>query len=119
MERTWVLYILECGDGTLYTGITDDLEKRFRAHCSGKGAKYTRGRGPLRLRYQEPCADHSAALRREYAVKKLSRQEKLDLIASGGRNGPSTEVDLQSAAQSAILNKTKQKITNIHRGGSQ
>lgn len=96
MERKWVLYILECGDGTLYTGITDDLEKRFRAHSSGKGAKYTRGRGPLRLCYQESCADHSAALRREYAVKKLSRKEKLALIESYDGTGPSTEVDLQS-----------------------
>ena len=84
MEKQWVLYILECGDGTLYTGITDDLEKRFEAHCSGRGAKYTRGRGPLTLRYRESCADHSAALRREYAVKQLSRGEKLALIDSCG-----------------------------------
>jgi predicted GIY-YIG superfamily endonuclease len=78
----WVLYILECGDGTLYTGITDDLPRRLEKHCSGKGAKYTRGRGPLALRYREFCPDHSQALKREYAVKQLSRQEKLRLCAS-------------------------------------
>ena len=80
MEKHWVLYILECRDGTLYTGITDDLERRIKAHNSGKGAKYTRGRGPLLLRYQEPCPDKSSALRREREIKALSRKEKLALI---------------------------------------
>lgn len=80
MEKQWVLYILECRDGTLYTGITDDLERRIKAHNSGKGAKYTRGRGPLILRYQEPCPDKSSALRREREIKALSRKEKLALI---------------------------------------
>ena len=79
MEKQWVLYILECGDGTLYTGITDDLQRRLKAHGQGKGAKYTRGRGPLTLRYVEHCDDHSAALKREYQVKKLTRKEKIQL----------------------------------------
>lgn len=81
MEKTWYLYILRCGDGSLYTGITVDVEKRLEAHRSGKGAKYTRGRGPLELVYRESCADHSAALRRERAIKVLSKEEKLALIA--------------------------------------
>ena len=76
----WYLYILECGDGTLYTGITNDLEKRLEAHRSGKGAKYTRGRGPLELKYQEAWESHGEALRREHAVKRLTRKEKLELI---------------------------------------
>ena len=76
----WYLYILRCGDDTLYTGITDDVEKRFAAHCAGKGAKYTRGRGPLTLVYTEEAEDKSAALKREHAIKKLSRAEKLKLI---------------------------------------
>ena len=80
---SWQLYILRCGDGTLYTGITDDLPRRLKAHRSGKGAKYTRGRGPLELVYREDCPDKSAALRREITVKKLSRQEKLTLIGEG------------------------------------
>lgn len=82
MEKTWYLYILRCGDGSLYTGITVDVEKRLATHRSGKGAKYTRGRSPLELVYQESCSDHSDALRRERAVKALSKEEKLALIAS-------------------------------------
>ena len=80
MEQTWKLYILRCGDGSLYTGITTDLDKRFAAHCSGKGAKYTRGRGPLELVYREDCGGHSDALKREAQIKRLSREEKLKLI---------------------------------------
>lgn len=76
----YYLYILRCGDGTLYTGVTTDVEKRLAAHRSGKGAKYTRGRGPLTVVYREECADRSAALKRELAVKALTREEKLALI---------------------------------------
>ena len=75
----WKLYILECSDGTLYTGITDDIERRLRMHNLGKGAKYTRGRTPVILRYTEACEDRSSALRREISVKNLSRSEKLRL----------------------------------------
>ena len=80
MDKKWYLYVLRCGDGTLYTGITTDVEKRLAQHRSGKGAKYTRGRHPLELMYQETCEDHSAALKREYEIKKLSREEKLALL---------------------------------------
>ena len=76
----WYLYILQCGDGSLYTGITTDVEKRLEAHRSGKGAKYTRGRSPLELKYWEACGTHSDALKRELEVKHLSREEKLALI---------------------------------------
>lgn len=76
----YYLYILRCGDNTLYTGIAADVDKRLAAHQSGKGAKYTRGRGPLTVVYREKCDDKSAALRRERAVKALSRKEKLALI---------------------------------------
>lgn len=86
MEKSWKLYILRCRDGTLYTGITDDVERRFAAHSAGKGAKYTRGRGPLELVYQEDCGDHSAALRRERQVKALTRQQKLALCRKEGEN---------------------------------
>lgn len=77
----WWVYILRCSDGTLYTGCTPDLTQRLAAHCAGRGAKYTRGRTPLTLVYQELCESHSAALRREAAVKRLSRAQKLALIA--------------------------------------
>ena len=86
MEKIWVVYIIRCGDGSLYTGITDDLERRFKAHESGKGAKYTRGRGPLELVYRENCVDHSEALKREYALKKLPREQKLKLISANKVN---------------------------------
>jgi len=76
----WYVYILRCGDDTLYTGVTDDVEKRLAAHRAGKGAKYTRGRSPLELVYVEEQPDKSAALRREIAIKKLSRREKLKLV---------------------------------------
>ena len=80
MESTWYLYILRCKDNTLYTGITTDVEKRLEAHRSGKGAKYTRGRGPLTLVYRETCGTHSEALKRELAVKAMSRDEKQKLV---------------------------------------
>lgn len=80
MESTWKLYILRCGDGSLYTGITTDVQKRLAAHRSGKGAKYTRGRGPLELVYSEKCGSHSDALRRELEIKRLTREEKEILI---------------------------------------
>ena len=77
----WYVYILRCGDGTLYTGITDNVSRRLAAHRSGKGAKYTRGRGPLKLVYQEQVPDKSAALRREYQIKQLTKQKKEALLA--------------------------------------
>lgn len=80
MEKTWYLYILACGDGTLYTGITDDVQRRLKAHSQGKGAKYTRGRGPLKLVHQESCGSHSEALKRESEVKKLTRAQKMEMI---------------------------------------
>ena len=83
MGKSWSVYILRCGDDTLYCGITPDLEKRLEQHRSGKGAKYTRGRGPLELVYSEALPSRSEALKREAAIKRLRREEKLQLIASG------------------------------------
>lgn len=76
-------YILECADGTLYTGWTTDLEKRVQAHNEGRGAKYTRGRGPVRLCYFEKFDDKIAAQSREWHIKRLSREEKRALIDKG------------------------------------
>lgn len=83
MESTWYLYILKCADDTLYTGITTDVPHRLEMHSQGRGAKYTRGRGPLELIYREVCGSHSHALKREYRVKQLTRQEKLKLAEKG------------------------------------
>ena len=80
MEKTWYLYILRCCDGTLYTGITTDVQRRLADHRAGKGAKYTRGRAPLELVYEENCGTHSDALRRELEVKALKRLDKEKLL---------------------------------------
>ena len=80
MEKTWYLYILRCGDGTLYTGITTDVQRRLEDHRAGKGARYTRGRTPLELVYREECGTHSDALKRELAVKALKRSDKEKLL---------------------------------------
>ena len=82
MDSNWKVYILRCGDGTLYTGISNDVESRLKAHQSGKGAKYTRGRGPLEMAYQENCGSYSDALKREAQIKKLTKREKEQLIVS-------------------------------------
>ncbi len=78
-EHSWVCYLLQCADNTLYCGITNDLDKRLAAHNAGEGAKYTRGRTPVKLLYHELCVDKSAALKRELEIKSLSRTEKLAL----------------------------------------
>lgn len=80
----WTVYILKCADETLYTGITTDLVRRLAEHNAGKGAKYTKGRGPLKVVYQEACEDQSAALRREIQIKRLRRREKLALVGKLG-----------------------------------
>ena len=86
MGKQWVVYMLECKDGSLYTGITDRLPHRLEAHRAGRGAKYTRGRGPLLLRYLEDCDNHSAALKRESAIKKLTKKEKWALCSTAPRS---------------------------------
>ena len=78
----WIVYILECIDGSLYTGITNDLERRMKAHATGKGAKYTKRRGPFTVRYTESLDSKGAALQREAAIKSLDRAGKVALIAS-------------------------------------
>lgn len=74
--QAWFLYILECGDGTFYTGITNNLEKRLNTHNKAKGARYTRTRLPVRLIYSETCGGRSEALIRECAVKALPKEKK-------------------------------------------
>lgn len=74
------VYILKCGDDSLYTGWTNNLEKRVNAHSSGKGAKYTKARLPVELVYYEEFEDKIEAMKREYRIKQLSRKEKLELL---------------------------------------
>ena len=80
-------YILKCSDGSLYTGWTNHLEERIRAHNEGRGAKYTRSRRPVELIYYEKMETKEEAMRREYAIKRLDRQQKLELIAHHGEYG--------------------------------
>ncbi len=77
----WLIYVARCGDGTLYTGITTDPERREAAHNAGRGAAYTRARRPVRLVHLEPAPDRGAALRRELAIKGMTRQEKEQLVS--------------------------------------
>ena len=76
----WWIYIVQCNDDTLYTGSTNDVEKRITTHNAGHGAKYTSSRLPVKLVYSEKCVDHSTALRREYEIKQLSRVQKQAMI---------------------------------------
>jgi len=83
--RGWRVYLLRCRDGSLYAGATIDLAARLARHAAGKGARYTRSRLPVRLVHDEPAAGRGAALRREAALKRLSRAEKLALVARSRR----------------------------------
>jgi putative endonuclease len=100
-DLAWVCYLLQCADGTLYCGITNNLEKRVDAHNAGEGAKYTRGRTPVKLAYAEDCEDKSAALKRERAIKRLPRADKLALC----RAKPSQ----RAVRQGAGLTKRREK----------
>jgi len=87
-RRGWRVYVLRCGDGSLYTGATNDLERRVGAHACGKGGRYTRSRLPVVLVWSARARDRSAALRREAALKRLTRPEKLALVrGSAARAG--------------------------------
>ncbi len=79
----WLVYLLRCCDGSLYTGITNDLPKRLKAHAAGRASKYTRSRLPVKLAYSEPQKSKSAALKREAVIKGLRRAEKDRLVARG------------------------------------
>lgn len=84
VSKGWSVYVLRCGDGSLYTGATNDVSKRLETHRRGKGAAYTRSRLPVELIYCEALGSRGAALRREAAIKRLSRAQKLALIAGSG-----------------------------------
>lgn len=83
----WIVYILECSDNSLYTGITNDMARRLEEHRTGRGAKYTKHRRPLNVRYSEQQDTKGAALKREAAIKSLDRSEKLALISARLRAG--------------------------------
>lgn len=80
-DSPWLVYMVECRDGSLYTGITNDIERRLSQHNDGTAARYTRSRRPVQLRYREVCESRSNALVRECAVRLLSPKQKWELIA--------------------------------------
>ncbi len=80
MEQKYYVYMAKCGDGTWYTGWTNDLVRRERMHNEGKGARYTRGRRPVKIEYAEEFNDKGAALKREYEIKQMTRKEKEGLV---------------------------------------
>jgi putative endonuclease len=84
MGKPYVVYMLECSDGTLYTGITCDLKRRLRQHAQGRASKYTRTRRPVTVRYVETGGDRGWALRREWEIKQLTREQKWQLIRTHG-----------------------------------
>lgn len=86
-RQAWHVYVVRCADGTLYTGVALDVPLRVAQHngVSKRGARYTRGRRPVQLVYQESAASRAAACKREYRIKQLTRREKLALIAAGSR----------------------------------
>ena len=79
MNKQWVVYMVECSDGTIYTGISNDVNKRVLTHNKGKGAKYTRTRLPVSLKWLSECKNRSEASKLEYYIKRLSRNTKLKL----------------------------------------
>ena len=80
-KDAWFVYIISCKDKTLYTGITNNIQKRLRDHTNGNGAKYTKNRAPFTLMYSEKCSDRIAASQREYQIKKMTRAQKLALLS--------------------------------------
>jgi len=81
-RKRWSLYILKCGDGTLYTGTTNDIKRRIEMHNRGVASKYTRSRLPVKIVHHEPCRSRVDALKKEYAIKQFSRTEKESYIKS-------------------------------------
>jgi putative endonuclease len=98
---SWQVYLLRCGDGSLYTGIARDAGVRFDQHCAGRGARYTRGRGPLALVYVEPVASHGDALRREAAIRRLGRAGKEALVRRAVQGERAPEKDERSRLEAA------------------
>lgn len=106
----WLLYILECADGSFYTGVTNDLDRRLRAHRAGAASRYTRIRRPVKLLYCEPCGDRAGALSRECAVKSLSRRLKEELVRGerrGERQKKSARADVEIRKKSGIAKRKR------------
>ena len=100
MSSYFYVYMLRCADGTLYTGWTNDIHKRIEAHNSGRGAKYTRSRSPCKLVWAEAAETKSAAMKREYEIKQLTRKQKQDMLDAQPKNWPTLAGRLNSPPSS-------------------
>ena len=100
LQKPWHVYILRCADGTFYTGVAMDIERRMAQHNGvlAKGARYTRSRRPVKLAYQEKAANRSAACKREFVIKQLSRGEKIALIAKSVKLAESSQKPRRQSA---------------------
>ncbi len=96
-ETPWSLYLLECGDGSLYTGVTNNLERRLKMHAAGKASRYTRTHLPVTLRYQELCGTRTQALVRECQVKSFSKKKK-EALLRGGVSGSRSKIRKKKTA---------------------
>ncbi|MBM3250375.1 MAG: GIY-YIG nuclease family protein [Candidatus Omnitrophica bacterium] len=109
----WFLYIVRCSDETLYTGITTDIDRRIKEHNNQKGAFYTKNKTPVKLVYQEPVENRSSALKRERAIKSLTRLEKLELISGIQVALPSDPRTSKNRNISAFLKRLKKRPARI------
>jgi putative endonuclease len=105
----WSLYILKCRDGTFYTGITNNLERRLKMHQDGKASRYTRTRGPVEMLYSEGCGDRSSALIRECEVKEWPKKKKVSLISGEWKDLPRKK-ELATPAQRATVNAQRKAL---------
>jgi putative endonuclease len=108
-KAEWHLYVAECADGTYYTGIAKDVEKRIETHNSGKGSKYTATHRPVKLLFQEPQADYSAALRREYQVKTLPKNRKIRFVEGDPLPKPSRKSKMSFQRKKKRKSRRKRK----------
>lgn len=107
----WYIYILQCADNTLYTGVATDVSARLATHNAGKGAKYTRGRLPAVLRYQESAANRSTALQREHAIKKMRAADKRLLIAHQAQSEPAPSPGSRAKTKTTQASSGKTRLT--------
>jgi putative endonuclease len=109
LKESWSLYIAECADGSYYTGIAKDVEKRIESHNSGKGSKYTATHGPVKLIFQEPQGDYSTALRREYQVKTLTKERKIRLVAGEKLRRPKKKAKMSFQRRKKKVKRRRRK----------
>jgi putative endonuclease len=109
MTAEWSLYLVRCRNGSLYTGITTDVERRFEEHCAGTGAKYLRGKAPLTLEFQCRIGDRGDALRLEYLVKRLGKEQKEALLREAGTDPESLQNFVAALAGRDPLDPAQEK----------